>query len=152
MRAPILLLLLLVLPLLGAGCAAAGAPHPREIRPGEDACEYCHMAVDDPARAAQWVAFGGRALTFDEPGCLLAWLERNPGATGAPFVADEAGSGWIPAEEATFVRGGTETGMGFGIVAYRSADAAGAAAAERGGEVRSWADLLREGVADAHAH
>ena len=146
MRTLAILLIFLV-----SGCAAAAAPAPREIRADEDVCAYCHMGVDDPARAAEWVEPSGRVHTFDEPGCLLAWMERNPDAAGAPFVADEAGSGWIAAPDALYVRGGAETGMGFGIVAYRDPAEARAAAAERGGEVRSWNALLEEGVADAHA-
>lgn len=132
---------------LSACAAAAEVPAPREIRPGEDVCANCHMAVDDGARAAQWVERDGRVRTFDEPGCLVAWLERNPAATGAPFVGDAAGGGWVAAAEAWFVHGGARTEMGFDVVAYRDEAVAGAA----GGVVMSWEDLRAEGVEHAHA-
>jgi copper chaperone NosL len=147
-------LLLGALPLLAlAGCSAGEAARaPREISLGADACEYCHMSVDDPRRAAQWVPTTGRALTFDEPGCLVAWMQRNPGVGGRAYVGDEDGSGWVPAEEGVYLVGRVRTGMGFDVVAH----AAGADAVERlgegVGEVLTWTELLERGVVDAHAH
>ena len=135
-----------------AGCGGdAVAGQPREIAVGVDACGYCHMSVDDVERAAQWVPATGPAVTFDEPGCLVAWLQRNPGAAGRAWVADGAGGGWVPAEEGAYLVGRVRTGMGFDVVAY----AAGADAAEQldgeAGEVLSWTELLERGVVDAHA-
>jgi copper chaperone NosL len=135
------------------GCAgAAGPPLPREIVMGVDVCEYCHMTVDDPGRAAQWLEPGGKALLFDEPGCLVAWSQARPGAAGEAFFGDAEGTGWILAAEACFIREGPGTGWGFDIVAYRSADAAQRVAAEMGGRVVSWQLLLTEGVAHGHEH
>jgi copper chaperone NosL len=141
--------------LAAAGCGGdAVAGQPRDIAVGVDACGYCHMSVDDVERAAQWVPASGPAITFDEPGCLVAWLQRNPGATGRAYVADGAGGGWVAAEEGAYLVGRVRTGMGFDVVAY----AAGADAVERlgeeggeAGEVLSWAELLERGVVDAHA-
>jgi len=138
---------------LGVACAGeTGPPAPREIVFGVDVCEYCHMSVDDLELAAQWVEPGGRARPFDEPGCLVAWLQAEPSRPGAGFVADADGTGWVPVEEASFVRGGPATSMGFDIRAYRSREAAERAAAETGGTVMDWETLRREGVRDAHTH
>lgn len=135
-----------------AGCASGpGAPAPREVALGVDACEYCHMSIDDPYRAAQWVRSDGHVHKFDEPGCLLAWLQRSPDAAGAAFVADEEGSGWVPAESARFLRGAVRTDMGFDVLAFRSAQAAAGRAAGSGGAVLDWETIRREGVEDAHA-
>lgn len=143
----------LLLQVLG-GCAAgaAGPPSPRELVAGVDVCEYCHMMVDEPGRAAQWLEPGGKALLFDEPGCLVAWLLARPEAAGEAFFGDAGGTGWIPAAEASFIREGPGTGMGFDIVAYRSAEAARHVAAEMGGRVVAWRQLLSEGVAHGHEH
>ncbi len=119
--------------------------------PGVDVCEYCHMTVDDHGRAAQWIEPGGKAFLFDEAGCLLAWLQARPGAVGEAFFGDAEETGWVPAAEATFIREGLATGMGFDIVAYRSRAAAEQIAAEMGGRVIDWNALQREGVADVHA-
>jgi nitrous oxide reductase accessory protein NosL len=142
-----------VMALSVAACAgAAGAPGPRDFEIGVDVCEYCHMAVDDPGRAAQWVEPGGRRLFFDEPGCLVAWLQARPGHVGEAFFGDAEDTGWVPAAEVAFIREGPGTGMGFDVVAYRSPDAARQVAAETGGRVVGWHDLLREGVASVHGH
>lgn len=146
-----------VVPLLlaAAGCGGdAVAGQPRDIVPGVDACEYCHMTVDDLERAGQWVPASGPAVTFDEPGCLVAWLQRNPGAEGRAFVADGAGGGWVPAEEGAYLVGRVRTGMGFDVVAYAARADAAALLRDAGGvagEVLSWTELLERGVVDAHA-
>lgn len=138
--------------LLAACSGAQAAPAARDVRVGVDACEYCHMAVDDARRAAQWVPEEGPPRMFDEPGCLLAWLGRHPGTRGAAFLADEKGGGWVRAAEAFLVRGGARTGMGFDLVAFRDEAAARARAAETGGRLARWEELFREGVMDVHAH
>ena len=138
---------------LAAACGGTSAPPaPRDVVLGVDVCEYCHMSVDEPDFAAQWVAADGRKLVFDEPGCLLAWLDDHAGAKGTAFVADAEGTGWLPATEASFVHGGVSTAMGFDIRAFRSRDAAEKVAAETGGAVRDWATLISKGVGNAHTH
>ena len=141
--------------LVAAGCGGdAVSGQPRDIAVGVDACEYCHMSVDDLERAAQWVPASGPAVTFDEPGCLIAWLQRNPGAEGRAFVADGAGGGWVPAEAGAYLVGRVRTGMGFDVVAYAADADAAALLGEQGGgagEVLSWTELLERGVVDAHA-
>lgn len=141
--------------LVAGGCGGdAVAGQPRDIVLGVDVCEYCHMSVDDVERAAQWVPASGPPVTFDEPGCMVAWLQRNPGVEGQAFVADGAGGGWVPAEDGAYLVGRVRTGMGFDVVAYAmDADAAEMAGGEGGaaGEVLSWTELLERGVVDAHA-
>lgn len=136
-----------------AACGnAGGPPAPRDVALGVDICEFCHMSVDEPDFAAQWVSDDGRQLVFDEPGCLIAWLDEHPDARGTAFVADAEGSGWLAADHATFVHGGVSTAMGFDIRAFRSPDAARKVAAETGGSVRDWNSLLTDGAGHAHAH
>lgn len=141
--------------LLLAGCSAAPAgPRPREVRAEVDACDYCHMRVDDARMAAQLVEAGGRVRMFDEPGCLLAWMEAHPGAAaaGAAFVADAATGAWVPAAEALWVHPGARTEMGFDLAAFAGRAAAEARARTTGGAVLEWDAVRRKGVADAHAH
>jgi len=135
-----------------AACAPVSTvPAPEELRLGLDACEYCHMSIDDPDRAAQWVESDGHAHKFDEPGCLLAWLQGHPETTGAAFVGDFEGSGWLPADQARLVRGAVRTSMGFDIVAFRNPDAARSSADRPGAVLRSWEQIRQEGVKDVHA-
>ena len=137
---------------LAACSAAGGVPRPRDVQAGADACEYCHMQVDDVSMAAQFVEAAGRVRMFDEPGCLVAWMADHPETVGAGFVADAAGGGWVPAEQAAWVRRGAKTGMGFDLVTFRDATAAEARARVAGGTVVSWQAVVREGVGHAHAH
>ncbi|HEX6745884.1 MAG TPA: nitrous oxide reductase accessory protein NosL [Longimicrobium sp.] len=134
-----------------AACATAdAAPRPREIAYGVDACEQCHMSVDDPGLAAEWLEPGGAAHKFDQPGCLVAWLAKHP-VDGTGFVRDYGG-GWVRADSATYVIGGRRTDMGFSVTAFRARSAADARAAEIHGRTLDWTTLKKEGVPDAHAH
>ena len=140
--------------LIGAagGCAGEGlAGAPRDIVADVDACEFCHMVVDDATRAAQWVPDSGAAVVFDEPGCLVAWLQRHPEGAGTAWMADAGTGQWIPAEAATYLVGSVRTGMGFDVVAYAS-PAAAETRLDEGGELIDWPELTRRGVSDAHAH
>jgi copper chaperone NosL len=136
-----------------AACATAdAAPRPREVAYGVDACEQCHMSVDDPALAAEWLEPGGTAHKFDQPGCLVAWLAAHPSASGIGFVRDYAGGGWVRADSAVYVLGGRKTDMGYGVTAFPARSAAEARAASVNGRTLDWATLRKEGVPDAHAH
>lgn len=135
---------------LAAACAGPRTPAPAEVAYGLDVCDYCHMSVDDGGRAAQWVGADGAVRKFDEPGCLIAWMQRNPATNGAAFVGDAAGRGWVAAEQAFYLRGGVRTGMGFDVLAFTDETAAQARAARVGGEVIDWATLRTEGVDHAH--
>jgi copper chaperone NosL len=132
-------------------CAGSGPIRPAEIAYGIDACDYCHMSVDEPELTAQWVRADGRVHAFDEPGCLVAWLQREGEPAGAGFVADADGDGWIPLAEAHYVRGGRQTTMGYDVIAFRDADAAAGRAEERDGMVLTWDALRREGVEHARS-
>jgi len=146
-------LLLILVALLTTTCAKTpkdGAP--RDVAIGVDVCEYCHMSVDDLERAAQWVEPDGNTRIFDEPGCLVAWLQKHPDARGHAFFADTQGSGWIPAAEATFIRGASRTAMGFDVLAYRDRETAASIAAQQDGVVLTWTTLREEGVDHAHAY
>jgi copper chaperone NosL len=136
-----------------AACASAdAAPRPREVAYGVDACEQCHMSVDDPGLAAEWLEPGGAAHKFDQPGCLVAWLAAHPSSRGTGFVRDYGGDGWVRADSATYVIGGRKSDMGFSVTAFRARAHADARAAEIHGRTAGWAAIRKEGVPDAHAH
>lgn len=148
--------LALALGVISAAVASCGG-EPAELAPAEvawgvDVCERCHMVIDDPDRAAQWVERTGEARKFDEPGDLVAWLAEGERAEGRAFVGDFAGTGWVPAEAASFVRGAVSTAMGHDVIAYRDRARADSLAAARGGRVVDWSMLLREGVSNDGAH
>jgi copper chaperone NosL len=59
--------------LLVAACGARTAG-PQPIAWDREPCGHCRMLVGDKAYAAQAIGSDGRATSFDDPGCLLAWL------------------------------------------------------------------------------
>ena len=81
----------------------------REERPR---CERCGMFVDaQPRWRAGAVAAGGRAVHFDAPRCLFAWL-RSDAARGseAPWVTEYYAQRRRPAAFLWYVAGSDVTG------------------------------------------
>jgi copper chaperone NosL len=129
---------LLGLGVLAVACRRAPVlPAPEDVVLGRDECAWCRMLIDDARLPAEFARMGGRVEKFGEPGCLLAWLAEHRDADGVSYVTVEDG-GWLRADAAAFVVGGSRTPMSFDITAHRAAPA-GAASVE-------WADLLREGA------
>jgi len=131
---------------LAAACAG-GPPEPVPIVLDEDACGYCRMAISEGEFAAELVTPQGRVETFDDAGCLAAWLREHGRPEGAAaFVADYRTGEWLAAEAATYVASpALPTPMRSGLAAFADRTAAEAATAELGGETAGWA-AVRSGA------
>lgn len=127
------------------GCSPRG---PKDIRYGEELCDYCHMTITDPAFAAQLVTRTGKVYVFDDVGDLAAFTteERVP--------AEEVHRIWvnlflhpedrIPVGDAVFLRSDRlRSPMASGLAAFRSGAAADSLLGEIGGEVLMWSDVER---------
>lgn len=137
---------------------------PRAIVAAVDVCEYCHMTPDDHSLAAQWVDLNGKTYVFDEPGCLIAWLDSNTDTKGTAYFGVNGSDDWVPESEAWFVKDGRPTSMGFNVVAYPSrSDAERALSmatgntgttqpAVPGARIMQWAVLRSEGAGNVHMH
>ena len=128
----------LLLALLLAGCAGDGGSAAPEILYGEDVCDRCRMVISERRHAAA-ARLDGRDHRFDDPGCLVGFLQEV-GGTGRPlaWVHDESGA-WLAVDDAWLVvdpEGGTP--MASGILAFGSAEAAAAAGEAFGSEPRRW--------------
>ena len=108
---------------------------------GVDDCAWCRMRIDEERLAAQFVAYDGRASSFGEAGCLLAWMAANPGVAGMPFVRTRDAAGWRPAGMARYVTGAARTPMRFDVTAF-----AGDPPAGEGDSTESWDELRRKGA------
>jgi len=86
------------------------------------ACEECKMALSDPHYSAQVIDPNGRAYYFDDIGCAILWLKRQPweGKTRT-WVNDVKTTDWIEAENANWIYGDPKTPMGYGFAATLSA-------------------------------
>ncbi len=110
--------------LLGASVflSACGPGEAAPIAWGEDVCEHCVMAIDEPAFAAEFVTAKGKVHRFDSIECLAGWLLTRDGSeleNGEIWVTDFGAPGtWLRLDDARFVRdSGLRSPMGMGLAA-----------------------------------
>lgn len=116
---------------------------PPEIRYGEDACDLCHMIINEARFAAAYVTRQGEARRFDDIGDLVAYHAAHAEEVAAFWVHDYDTEEWLRAEQAAFVVSDAfHTPMGHGIVAVADAARAQELAASVGGQVVAFSDLL----------
>lgn len=127
--------------------AACATPGPRPLAFGAEQCSHCHMTLADPRHAGQLVTITGKALPFDDVGCLATFV-----ATGG-IAADQIHSLWfhdfvqpdslLGAGGAVFLQHDSiRTPMNYGIVALRRGPGADSLAAATGGRLLSWEQVL----------
>lgn len=103
-----------VVSVLARGRALPDEPQP--VAWNHQACAHCRMAVGEPAHAAQLVTADGDALFFDDPGCLMQYLDEHAPRTHRIWFHDRADERWIAAADVGFLPGAA-TPMGFGLAA-----------------------------------
>ena len=130
---------------LAASACGVKADGPPRIEVDRTPCAHCGMLVSEPMFAAAYRAPDGGARVFDDIGCLIASLSREPRTDGIRFWFHDADDvQWIDGTEAVFVRSDRlRTPMAGGLIAYRSTAAAERGAARHEGQViRNLDDLL----------
>lgn len=138
-----------------ASCGGPAAePAPPEIIWGRDVCVECGMILSDPRFAAAY-HHSGEDRFFDDIGDMIAYGLRTEElwVTTPAWVHDYHSAIWVEAAAAQFVVApGLATPMGHGIAAFADPAAARALAAEFGGGVLTWEDLLARPPADEISH
>ncbi len=125
------------------GCAA---PAPRALVLDGDVCRHCHMTVADPRFGGEIVLGTGKVYTFDDAGCLAAYLDDGP------VPADRIHSLWVvdylhpeslvPAADAVYLRSSqVQTPMRYDVIATRPGAAADSLATALGAARLSWPAL-----------
>jgi copper chaperone NosL len=106
-----------------AGLYAEEGINPAAVDEKNDLCATCFMAVKDSGYAAQIVDAQGKALKFDDIGCLFAYISAKPETQiKARFVQDSGTKEWIALEKAVFVAlTAKKTPMAYGIHAFADA-------------------------------
>ena len=89
---------------------------PQPIAWDRVACARCRMLVGDPAFSAQLQIRDGRTLDFDDPGCLLLYVDEERPDVHAIWFHHHGEERWIPRREAGFVRV-SDSPMGYGLAA-----------------------------------
>lgn len=129
--------------LILAACGTEEEYQPAELT-DVDRCEVCNMAVPHDHNATQIVLKDGKALKFDDIGCLNKWIAENgTDDIGARFVRDYHSEEWINLEEATFVYDKNfKTPMAYGIYSFVNEEDAQQFIQEQGkGELMTSEDL-----------
>ncbi len=81
-------------------------------------CEECKMALSDRHYSVQVIHPNGKAFFFDDIGCAILWLRRQPWKNEArTWVNDVKTTEWIEAQKASWIYGDTHTPMGYGFAA-----------------------------------
>ena len=121
-----------------AGCTAqARSPEPVPVDRVE--CARCRMLISTEQGGGQIVSTQEETRFYDDVACLAAdWNAHRNNATAYFRLA---AGGWIEAKDASFARpAAVQTPMGSGLVAF--ATIAEARAADAGGRVLTWADVV----------
>jgi copper chaperone NosL len=79
-------------------------------------CAHCHMLVGEPAFAAEIVTTAGDVIVFDDPGCLVRYLEERKPEVHRIWFHDSTRDHWLSADEVGFVPGAS-TPMNYGLAA-----------------------------------
>lgn len=131
---------------LALGVTAACAPSPRAIRFGEDACDHCHMLITDPRFAGQLVTRTGKVYTFDDVGCLAAFVAS--GAVPAADVKAVLVHSYVMSDSVMDATGALylqsdqlHTPMASGLAALHPGREADSVRAVMGGTLHSWREV-----------
>lgn len=94
---------------------------PAPVAWDKTACAHCRMHVGEPGFAAQLQLNDGRVLDFDDPGCLVKWLDAHPqdardDAIHGTWFHHRSEDRWLSRAEAGFVEA-VPSPMGFGLAA-----------------------------------
>ncbi len=128
--------------------AACRAPGPRPLAFGTAACAHCHMTLADPRFAGQLVTTTGKTISFDDVGCLAAYV------AGGGVSRERIASLWVDdfaqpdsmldVHRAVFLRSDSlHTPMDYHVVAFRPGQVPDSMRAVLGGELLSWDQVLR---------
>lgn len=104
-----------------AGCTKAAGDGPAEVKWDRDTCRGCGMVLSEHDFAAE--VRGGpkdELQKFDDVGCALTWLAKQPWGFDAStriWVAKVDDGTWLDARTARYVEGKTSPmGFNFGAV------------------------------------
>lgn len=88
---------------------------PEPIAWDHEACAHCRMSVGEPRFAAQLQTTDGRVLDFDDPGCLLRYLDDHKVQIHAVYFHHFKEDRWLPIDKVAFVSSASPTPMGYGL-------------------------------------
>jgi nitrous oxidase accessory protein len=139
---------------LFAGTACDKGPRPLAV--GEDACDFCRMAISDDRFGGEIVLTTGRPRTFDSIECLASYLASGSDSALVRdvYVSDYENRRLIPAQTAVFVRAARVASPMGSVGAFGAGADTAALLARYGGRILTWTQLRTEktGTATSHRH
>jgi copper chaperone NosL len=90
---------------------------PEPVAYNRQACAHCRMLVGEPSYAAQLITTDGDVAFFDDPGCLVRYLDDHAPRVHRMWFHDHASERWWSGDEVGFVTAPAPTPMGFGLAA-----------------------------------
>ncbi len=125
-----------------SGC---GAPTPRPIAFGSEACAQCLMGIEDEGHASELLTRTGRAWVFDSIECMAAFLQAmdDPDSVHSMWVTDFANpADLVSVEEAHFLVSPTlASPMGLGLTAFARLEDREGAVNAFGGRPVDWEEV-----------
>lgn len=124
------------------GCGKQ-AIEPVAINEQTDKCEICNMAVKDNPFATEIILENGKALVFDDIGCMNKWMVENKDKkVDSLFVRDFQTSEWLEMDQATYVFDKSiKTPMAYNIISFENKKDAETFISENNGTLLSYSDL-----------
>nr|WP_290669784.1 nitrous oxide reductase accessory protein NosL [Ardenticatena sp.] len=133
---------MILLTTIACGQSDAALNQPPSIRYGEDACDECHMLIQDKRFAAAYITEDGQSYRFDDIGDMLMHMHKNNVQNATAWVHDYQSQEWIRADDATFVHTpAIATPMGYGLIAFASSTEAATFAQAHNGRILRFSDL-----------
>jgi len=132
--------------LFGGICLASCKQQFEPITYGHDACSHCKMTIMDKRFAAEIITSKGRAIKFDDFGCLLNWVkdEKFQDKGALIFVADfnNPGGQFLDARHALFIHNDEfQSPMNGNFAATASQTSAEKLNAGAHGQILTWINL-----------
>lgn len=108
-----------------------------------DKCDICQIGVMDNQFATEIILESGKALKFDDIGCMYKWMEINSGEkTKEKFVRDYDSKDWVSLEDATYVYDKTiTTPMAYNVISFKNKKDAESFVSNYKGKVLSYKEL-----------
>lgn len=82
----------------------------------KESCAHCRMAVGEPGYAAQLITAAGEVVNFDDPGCLMRYLDERHPQVHRLWFHHPREDRWLGPDAVGFLTAAT-TPMGWGLVA-----------------------------------
>ncbi len=111
-----------------------------------DKCDICQIGVTDNQFATEIILENGKALKFDDIGCMYKWMEDRTQMKRRKrnLSEDYDSKDWISLEDATYVYDKTiTTPMAYNVISFKNKKDAESFVSNYKGKVLSYKELAR---------